>query len=187
MLLKQTVPTLPQSDAQTVVREQARESNQLPGSTDRDEADVEDLRTHLEHGLDPNLRNPSQSTILHECAKKGTKVAAREAKLLIRAGADVNAQDWQGKTPLHIAILQPYLDKKSPNYELVATLLAAKARIDIEDQFGDNPARCAWSTKDEKMIKLFEGLPGFAESKPQAAQLRSGEENVIYEIPRPPK
>ena len=38
MLLKQTVPTLPRSNAKNVVREQAREPNRLPASADPDEA-----------------------------------------------------------------------------------------------------------------------------------------------------
>jgi ankyrin repeat protein len=51
---------------------------------------------------------------------------------LARAGADVNAQDWDGRTAMHVAAAEG-------NKAVVKTLLKAGGNTDILDRFGNSP------------------------------------------------
>jgi uncharacterized protein len=53
-------------------------------------------------------------------------------RLLIAAGADVNAQGEMNETPLHIAVRQR-------NIPMMQLLLKAGARDDVRCEFGDTP------------------------------------------------
>ena len=63
-------------------------------------AQLDKLRDLLAHGIDPDTRSRAQRTALHAAAEEGVLEAAR---LLIGAGALVNARNWAGDTPLHCA------------------------------------------------------------------------------------
>jgi ankyrin repeat protein len=76
----------------------------------------------LERGADPNAHEPlTTSPLILACARSSTEFAA-VIQALIRAGADLNAPNSSGATPLHVAI-------DSNNREAVKALLNSGARV----------------------------------------------------------
>lgn len=55
----------------------------------------------LHHCADPNLSGPNNSTPLHITASRGM---VRFSEILLKKGANINARDADGQTPLHKAI-----------------------------------------------------------------------------------
>jgi hypothetical protein len=104
--------------------------------------DADGVRNALRGGVDPNKRQwpgwkPSlspQETPIMRAASSG---CAECVKLLIEAGADVNAEDFFGRPVLAYAVHEP---------EIVALLLSA----------GAEAARCARSVQYSAIAKAFE-------------------------------
>jgi len=64
------------------------------------------------------------------------------AKMAIQAGADVNAKDIKGHTPLHYAV---YFDKE----EMIRLLVDSKADVNAQDSSGDTPLHLAMGKRNE--------------------------------------
>ncbi|XP_071388787.1 fibronectin type 3 and ankyrin repeat domains protein 1-like [Centroberyx affinis] len=71
------------------------------------------------------------------------------ASLLIRAGADVNTRDKDGKTPLMVAVL-------NNQEKLVQLLLDSGADRHVKNEFGSGAAEMANAFGRENIIKLLE-------------------------------
>ena len=106
--------------------------------------DAAAIRLLLAHHALPDLTNSSDVTPLMAAAGVGTSgvdtrgkyktqaEASETIKLLVQGGADVNATDVRGLTALHGAALLGFDD-------VIRTLAAQKARLDIKDKRGITP------------------------------------------------
>ena len=104
-----------------------------------------ETRLLLDAGVNPNNRRESGRAALHFI--RGP-YAVELAELLIAHGADVNAQDDGGVTPLFAAV-------KAQETALVRTLLAAGADPSIADKGGITPLVYARAAHDQRMIDLL--------------------------------
>lgn len=105
--------------------------------------------------IDVDAREPDGATLLMQAAMLNS---VKTAKMLIEAGADVNAVDDEGRSALHFAAMQPLAGAVHAGYpggepgprgggEMVETLVAAGAEIEVKDRDGLTPldiARMSW-------------------------------------------
>ncbi|MDR0409740.1 MAG: ankyrin repeat domain-containing protein [Spirochaetaceae bacterium] len=84
----------------------------------------------LDNRADPNIKNTAGDTPLHETARIGD---LEIMNALIEHGANVNIQDGQGNTAMHIAIP---VDVHKAAFEL---LLSHNANPNLRDRRGDSP------------------------------------------------
>jgi ankyrin repeat protein len=89
-------------------------------------------------------RDSSEKTALHIAARWGH---GDTAIVLLDAGADLNAQDKYGRTPLH------YASWKHP--DIVKALLVAGADPRIQDQWGRTAGEDAVAHKCEEAVGLL--------------------------------
>ena len=89
------------------------------------------LRTLLENGANPNVKDVKGNTPLHLAACAG-KVPI--VTLLLHHGADISATDFNGKTPLHLALARLQVFQKSQISKSRYDYLKRRAQIkDIAD------------------------------------------------------
>lgn len=95
-------------------------------------------------------RNPSELRPLHSAvAHRQPQVALEISRALIAAGADVNAMQHGGWTPLHAAALHG-------NVPLVRLLLEAGANPAAKNDTGQTPAALAKTKNHKEVIALLE-------------------------------
>jgi len=135
--------------------------------------DAAAIRLLLEHAADPNARQKNGSTALMLAAGLGrgtsafTKDYATEGellesvKVLIAAGADVNALDDAGETPLHYGA--------QASDDIVKYLAEKGAKLDVKDKKGRTPVEMA----------LGVGLHGHAGGPPT---VREGTANLLRQL-----
>ena len=75
----------------------------------------------------------------------GKRAAAFE---MIRSGADVNEAQLDGTRPVHWAVYRV-------DYELMAELIAKKAKVDVPNEFGYTPLAEAAKQGDARMVKML--------------------------------
>lgn len=93
-----------------------------------------------------NKVQPGWGTALHEAARSGR---AKIAELLLADGADVNAKDGQGDTPLQVAIAW------GGHENVVKVLIAHKADINSRDNDGNTPLWSAAARGYTNIIALL--------------------------------
>ena len=89
------------------------------------------IGTHSDYGHDPCTH---YDTLLHWALHNDTEAL----RMLLEAGADVSAQDWEGSTLLHLAA-------SKGNVAAIRMLLEAGADVNAQDQEGNTPLHLAAS------------------------------------------
>lgn len=112
------------------------------------------LKPTIQAGM-VDARDQYQRTALHAAA---IKVRPDIAALLLKAGADVNAVDWQGWTPLHYVTSRNFAIRYRPQEQIAQILLDAGAMIDIANREGETPLTLALSGEIEvaKLLRAKE-------------------------------
>lgn len=105
-------------------------------------SDLKLARYLVSHGLDVNARDLWRGTALHltlhdRCSSEEAYSLKRDLICLyLSKGADVNAKDYMGTTPLHYAAM-------TGNAKLVRLLLSKGAKVDVADSYGGMPVNYA--------------------------------------------
>lgn len=108
----------------------------------------------LDAGADINVRNYKGQSALH-CASKAGFIEV--VRLLIKRGANVDAQDNQGSTPLATALRSSIKDKAAL-VSIAEDLLSCGADVDLQDVKGKS-ARDLISSKRKSELWAFIELP----------------------------
>jgi ankyrin repeat protein len=87
----------------------------------------------------------AQKDSLASLIEAGNRKAALER---IRAGADVNEAQPDGTRPIHWAVYRV-------DYDLLAALIAKKAKVSVTNEFGSSPLAEAAKLGDARMVKML--------------------------------
>jgi ankyrin repeat protein len=118
--------------------------------TDKDEL-RKTVQMLLDHGADPTCQNPMDGTTPLHLASDPIVIF-----LLLQKGANPNAKDWHGRTPLHFSVLN------KPNIDRISTLLANGAKLNIGDNDNKTPvdyvAEMCRTTTDRLYYRQIDAL-----------------------------
>jgi ankyrin repeat protein len=81
-------------------------------------------------GIDVNAATTVElSTCLHEAARRSLSEVFDQ---LLKLGADVNARDCQGNSPLHCAVMKATFQKPAPEQDECVNILLSRPEIEID-------------------------------------------------------
>ena len=109
----------------------------------------ESVKILLEHGADISKRDDSRATVLFHAAESEAATAPEIIRMLVDAGAAVNARGERSETPLMAAV-------RARNLENARTLLELGADPRARDSYGTTALDIAREEEFEEMIELLE-------------------------------
>ena len=148
-------------------------------------ADIVAIEALLMHGASPNAMNKGQTRPLHlVCYVISLKLSKSTecARLLINAGADIEARDYWGRTalrtaaelnPSYVTLVQylidngsdvnvkdnyhqtPLLKSINSSYRTTKTLLQHGATVEVRDVYGNTPISKAIHRNNHQALKLL--------------------------------
>jgi ankyrin repeat protein len=117
----------------------------------------------LKHGLDVNVRSPEGKTSLHSQAVLSSfdNSTIGTAAWLLDRGADIEARDNKGMTPLMVAA-------KWGSYEMVEFLLSRGAKVGVKDAQGKNITASSQKKGDILLAALKKEQSGTSNPKAES-------------------
>ncbi|NXF38146.1 ASB10 protein, partial [Nyctibius bracteatus] len=115
---------------------------------------VECVRQLLQHGAGVNSRTEEEDdTALHVAARHGL---AEHVQLLLRYGAELEAKNEEGQTPLNAACAQPHQPQDMDRYYRVCQLLVESgASINAADRDRQRPLHLACKNANAQIAELL--------------------------------
>lgn len=95
-------------------------------------------------GADINAANPVGHQILHYAASKGREIA----EILLDMDADLEARDFWGNTPLHLAVCEC-------NHAVVKLFIERGAEVNAKDREGNAPLHLAAQHCGKESVELM--------------------------------
>ncbi|MGD1002511.1 MAG: ankyrin repeat domain-containing protein [Candidatus Brocadiia bacterium] len=131
--------------------------------------EIEEIQDILEKD-NPNARNDAQPS---------AEDYAGVVKLLLAAGANANARDVSGHTPLHTAAMG---DRR----EVIKLLLAAGASVNARDHFGYTPLHYAalWDRREAVRLLTGSGADGSAKNEDGQTPMDLARSDEVKEVLR---
>jgi ankyrin repeat protein len=115
--------------------------------------DAEAVQAAIEQGVNPNEIGPEQKRPLHWAAQRGHKDVV---KLLIDAGADLNAKDKNGWTPLHLTCGLTRSNELRERHVAIADLLIEhRAGVNCRNNNGVTPLHLATKNERDDVVQLL--------------------------------
>jgi len=99
----------------------------------------------LEQKIEDNQENHTVSFQIIYNAKQNN---LREIRKAVAHGNDINCEDYDNRTPLHLAC-------NYGNFEIVKYLVAHKAKINIKDRFGNSPLDEAVNNGFDEIVEFL--------------------------------
>ena len=109
-------------------------------------------------------------TALHITAGSPDPSAFKIIKLLLDAGAHVNAQSQSGDTPLHVAASSDVCDNH-PKHDVLVELLRYGASLTIVNDKGQTPQQCTSRVKFDAAVSAFQAWQAREAAERHAATL----------------
>lgn len=108
----------------------------------------------LQHGACVNSRSEEEGdTALHIAARHGL---AEHVRLLLRHGAELEAENQEGQTPLNAACAQPHQPQDMDRYYQVCQLLVESgASISAADKDRQHPLHLACKNSNARVVELL--------------------------------
>ena len=114
-----------------------------------DSLPVESLTLLIENGADPNIKcgRLNEPRIFNDVRGTGSLVIPT-IELLVSKGANINAKGYDGRTPLHVAVV-------GSNDDTVAFLLSLGANVNAKNDQGWTPLHYAAGHSTLSVVKLL--------------------------------
>ena len=148
-----------------------RTSNSVQGKRDYsihhwNKIDLEKIRLLLLFSANPNQMGEDYDTPLHRAADNGR---LEVVQLLVQNGANVNAQNLYGNTPLHLISKRKKLNRRS--LEIVQFLLENKADPNMVNLHRYNPMKWAVENSIYELQEILSQFGGVLPSKNSCMRL----------------
>ena len=112
------------------------------------EGDVENVRLLLRAGVDPDVRNKLKQTALWQVSWQRHQRVVEIANVLIDAGANVDAADTDGWTPLHMAV-------RHDNRALLESLIRRGANVGARTNRGNTALSLAIIEERHEALRVM--------------------------------